>query len=207
MIFDYSEDRKKLINDNKRLKKENELLSKQCERYHLAAKGSKDGFWEWDIENDIYTVSINDKKRFDYNLKGKYFSIDSWKEIVHPKDLDKATGYLNDFISNKKNNYKNIYRIQTKEKGYRWILSKGKSYKDEYGNVIRIAGSHTDITEKLVLKKKLKKLRYFDELTSLPSKEKLKTIFDKKIRNGKFNNKIAGIYIDIDHFFFFFYKL
>lgn len=200
MIFNSSEDRKKLINDIKRLKKENKLLSKQCERYHLAAKGSKDGFWEWDIKNDIYTVSINDKKRFDYNLKGDHFSIKSWKEIVHPDDLDKATDYLKNFISKNKDNYKNIYRIQTKEQGYRWVLSKGKSFKDKNGKVIRIAGSHTDITEKLVLKKKLKRLKYFDELTSLPIKEKLKATFNKKIKNGEFDNRIAAIYVDIDYF-------
>jgi diguanylate cyclase (GGDEF)-like protein/PAS domain S-box-containing protein len=184
------------------LKKENEKLKEICKRYKLIIEGSNDGIWEWNIEKDIYTVSLRDREFFDYNLHDKELSISDWEKLVHHEDLEKSLNNLKDFISGKIPYYRNVYRMVDKNGKSRWILSKGKGIKNNCGVITHIAGSHTDITEKLEMEKELYELAYSDYLTKLSNREKMFRDFKEFVKNGVEEKQIAFFYIDIDEFGF-----
>lgn len=182
------------------LKKENEELKKICERYKLVIEGSNDGIWEWDVEKDIYKVSSKDRESFDYNIHVENFTLENWKNAIHPDDSEKAVFILEDFLDGHADFYENIYRMQNKNGDYRWVLSKGKGIKNEKGKVICIAGSHTDITDKIEMEKKLYNLAYSDYLTKLSNREMLFKDFKNLVKNDLGEKEVSIFYIDIDEF-------
>ena len=182
------------------LKEENKRLKKICERYKLVIEGSNDGIWEWDTEKDIYKLSLKDKKSFDYEESIDDVSINVWKKTLHPEDLGRAKINLDDFLTGKIDYYENVYRMQNKEGLYKWVLSKGKGIKNNQGKISYVAGSHTDITEKIEMEKQLYLLAYTDKLTKLSNREKLSKDFKKIIKRDLKNKKIVFFYIDIDEF-------
>lgn len=127
------------------------------QRYELVIEGSNDGIWEWDEKNQKYSFSIKNKDFLGYSVGEIEDSIEAWMSLLHPDDKEaskkKAEGLnlLNGGI------YENTYRLRCKNGNYRWILSRGKAQYDRNGNIVRIAGSHTDITDQLNLRASLQR--------------------------------------------------
>lgn len=119
---------------------------------------------------------------------------------LHPEDLDRAEKNLYDFLTGITDYYENVYRMQNKEGLYKWVLSKGKGIQNNQGKISYIAGSHTDITEKIEMEKQLYLLAYTDKLTKLSNREKLNKDFKEIIKRDLKNKKIVFFYIDIDEF-------
>jgi signal transduction histidine kinase len=68
---------------------------------------------------------------------------------VHPDDL---SGVVLPALQKQIDGYGDIYefdhRVQHKDESYRWIRARGSALRDDYGNISRIAGWHTDITDR-----------------------------------------------------------
>jgi diguanylate cyclase (GGDEF)-like protein/PAS domain S-box-containing protein len=126
-------------------------------KYDLSIQGANDGVWNWDIRNDNYNTSIMTKKNFGYTAEEQKSvnTMGKWQSYVHPDDISEGKYRLEEYISKGKNIYENIFRIRTASGDYRWILSRGKIIRDENGEPLRLAGSHTDLTEQLLLKENL----------------------------------------------------
>lgn len=167
----------------------------ELERYKLMLEGSKDEIWEWDINNNSYSIVFN--KQNNFSIIGKE-AIEEWKKLLHEKDRKYFDENLYMFLKCGEGIYENTYRVLDKDGAYRWIYSRGLGLKDETGKIIRMAGSHTDITQELELNEKLYRRAYYDQLTNLPNGEKNKIEFIKLKRIGL--RKAAFIYIDIDYF-------
>lgn len=126
-------------------------------KYDLSIQGANDGVWSWDIRNDQYNTSIMTKKNFGYSVKEQedVDTMGKWQSYVHPDDLPEGKYKLDRYIVEGKNIYENIFRIRTAGGDYRWILSRGKIIRDENGKPLRLAGSHTDLTDQMLLKENL----------------------------------------------------
>ncbi|WP_409228147.1 bifunctional diguanylate cyclase/phosphodiesterase [Gudongella sp. SC589] len=126
-------------------------------KYDLSIQGANDGVWSWDIRNDHYNTSIMTKKNFGYTVEEQNLvdTMEKWQSYVHPEDLPEGKHRLEEYISQGKNIYENIFRIRTSSGDYRWILSRGKIIRGENGEPLRLAGSHTDLTEQMLLKENL----------------------------------------------------
>lgn len=121
-------------------------------RFDLAVAGANDGIWEWDGRTDHYRVSENWLLSCGYDRSEIPNTLRQWRWMIHPEDLEKATKEWKAFVEGGSEAlYQSVYRIRCKEGSYRSILSKGVSVRDEKGKILRMAGSHTDITEQLNL--------------------------------------------------------
>ena len=74
--------------------------------------------------------------------------VDEWSNRVHPDHIGWVTQLIQDHFDQKSPFYISEHRVQCKDGSYKWILDRGQALWDENGNVIRMAGSHTDITER-----------------------------------------------------------
>lgn len=167
----------------------------ELDRYRLMLEGSKDEIWEWDIKNDLYHIVFNKQKNFPMKGIGP---IDNWKGLLHEKDKNHFDENLDIFLRCGEGIYENTYRVLDKDGNYRWIYSRGIGEKNKSGRIVRMAGSHTDITQELELNERLYKRAYYDQLTELPNGEKNKIEFIKLKRIGL--DSAVFLYIDIDYF-------
>jgi diguanylate cyclase (GGDEF)-like protein/PAS domain S-box-containing protein len=178
-----------------------DALAFDARRYKLAVEGSNDGIWDWDIVNDKAYISFKWKEMLNIsscefeNFEGVWF------ELIHPDDLNTFDEALTDYFDKRTPYFICEYRLKTKDNDYIWVLTKGKAIRDNRGNPTRMAGSHTNITDKKLAQEKINHLAYFDVVTDLANR----TLFEEKlndcISNTNSNKEMFGlIYLDLDNF-------
>ncbi|MDX2129427.1 MAG: PAS domain S-box protein [Chloroherpetonaceae bacterium] len=146
------------------------------ERYALAVEGSNDGIWDWDLQNDKVYYSSRWKQMIGYadHELGNTFSV--WESLIHPEDKKRVVKALNSYIRRETNQYQVEFRFRHKDGSYRWVYSRGVGVWDANGNVYRIAGSHTDITERKEFELQLESAKQAAELASKAKSEFIATI-------------------------------
>lgn len=126
---------------------ERDLLASQ-ERFALSVDGANDGLWDWDfITNEVY-FSDRYIEMLGYDKSEFQYDFENWKKRVLPEDLPKAIKDLDNYLDGTTNSYRTEFRMRHKKGHHVWILARGKAIKDEKGNWVRMAGSHSDITER-----------------------------------------------------------
>jgi len=121
--------------------------------------------------------------------------------LIHSSEKEKVVKRLNRYISSHFGSYEDVFRMKCNDGSYKWILSKGKAIWNVEGKVIRVAGSHTDISQQKLIENKLNTLAYFDILTTLPNRVSFEiNVNDLINKKCKSNSKFALVYMDIDNF-------
>ncbi|SHK47032.1 bifunctional diguanylate cyclase/phosphodiesterase [Paramaledivibacter caminithermalis] len=190
-----------LKNKFQEIKLSKEALAESEERYQLAVEGANGGIWDWDIKSNKMYISSRAKNILDYeDFEGEY-SIEVWKSLLHPDDKNKAIKTFYDYLNKKADSYNSVYRLRTQNGNYKWILSRGQAIWDENDEPIRIAGSHTDITEQKINEEKFLKLAYYDLITGLPNRAMFEKELIARISYAKkTKTKCALLYFDLDDF-------
>ncbi len=108
---------------------------------------TSDGFWEWDILKDKVKANSRYLDLLGLNDLQEEINFNTWKERLHPEDLELVLKYTDDFITGTENFKAIEYRIITDSGHVKWIIDKGKVVeRDKNGKSIRLAGAVTDIT-------------------------------------------------------------
>ena len=183
-------------------------VCKEHERLELALLASENGLWDWDLRNDNVYYSPRWKDMLGYSDNELKNEFSTWKDRVHPDDLELVLKDVQENIDGKKEYYKGSFRLKHKNGNWVWILAHGKAVFDENNLAIRMAGMHTDITKQKeaekTLREQTKTLDYqanHDHLTSLPNRVLFHDRLEQAIQKAKReNSKIALLFIDLDHF-------
>ncbi|RII27763.1 MAG: hypothetical protein CXR31_05925 [Geobacter sp.] len=133
-------------------------LRKSKERYILAVEGANDGIWDWDIENGTAFVSPRWKSMLGYGDDEISDIVREWQELIHPDDYQRSIDTINAYLAGLTKDYQMEYRLRHKDGSYRWILTRGTCVRDAEGKPRRLAGSHTDITERKADEERLNRL-------------------------------------------------
>jgi len=161
--------------------------------YRLAVEGAADGLWIYNVSSDRYLVSQRDRERFDFDLSQDVYSLESWQSLLHPDDVQQAVATFVSFLEGACDDYENTYRLRTRDGSYLWVKSRGIADRAPDGSIASVAGSHTDITNEIEQERLLYRLAYFDELTRLPNRTKLRRDFDSLKREG-----MVFLFVDVD---------
>ncbi|QEH37534.1 Sensor protein ZraS [Aquisphaera giovannonii] len=130
-------------------------LRKSREQFALAVRGSNDGLWDWDIENDTVFYSSRWKAQLGYRDEEIAPHFSEFESRIHPGDRDRVMLAIGKYLSGRLRTYSEEFRMRTKDGSYRWILARGVALRDSHGNPFRMAGSHTDTTERKEFESKL----------------------------------------------------
>ena len=145
-------------------------LRESEERYSLAVQGTNDGIWEWNIEKNTVYFSPRWKAIIGYGEDGFPDRYEEWISRIHPEDLGRVLKIRDDCLASG-NFFEMEYRLSHKDGSYRWINLRGTCLRDAGGRAVRMAGAHTDITErKEVAREKMaleKQLRHASKLEAL----------------------------------------
>ncbi|MBC8062888.1 MAG: EAL domain-containing protein [Clostridiaceae bacterium] len=174
-----------------------EFLRNSEEKYKLAVEGSNDIIWEINVKTKEIYVSEKWNEIVDNSVIEKR-SFRSFMKLVHKADLQRVLKTARDHIENKTEFYKCEFRIQLRDGSYKWMLIRGKALRNAQDEVIKIAGSMSDISERKEIEEKIKYMAYYDALTKLPNR----AIFIEKLETELNNKSSAGavMFIDLDNF-------
>lgn len=142
------------VTDQYRIKQQ---LVESNERFILAVDGSQDGIWDWNLRTNELFLSKRWKEMIGYGEDEVPGVIDSLERRIHPDDKLRVMKEMENYLSGRQKHYSCEFRLRNKNGSYIWVLARGEALFDESGRAYRMAGSHTDITER-----KLNEQAYID---------------------------------------------
>lgn len=126
-----------------------EALRESEKRFSLSMDVTSDGLWDWDIQTGIMYYSPGYFRMLGYEPNEFEKKIETWKNLIHPDDLDSAISNMEDCLKNITQNINVEYRMRAIDGSWRWILARGKAVaRDGHGTALRMIGTHVDITQR-----------------------------------------------------------
>ena len=154
------------------------------ERLELVTGASKDGFWDWNlVTGDVY-YSARWKEMIgylDYELPNELIS---WEKVIFEEDRVAVLKLIEDYNCGKASRFMTTQRFYHKNGSTVYILSQATHLKDANGQVVRMVGTHTDITELIDAQEALQQ-----------SEEHLRALLNA-IPDLMFRQRVDGTYLD-----------
>ena len=140
------------ITERKRIEQE---LRERTERYELVLAGAQSAIWDWDVPGRRVHFSSQWKA-----LRGVADEVgdseEEWSAGIHPDDAARVSAAIQDHLLGKTEVFAEEYRIRCTDGSLKWVSDRGIARRDASGNVIRMAGSQTDITERKQIEQALR---------------------------------------------------
>ncbi len=157
-------------------KRAEEALQVSQERYKLSTKAGNVGVWDWDVKTNRFYIDPVVKEILGYKDEEIPNDMEVWLTYVHPDDREPVMAAAKACLDGKTPEYVFEHRMLHKDGSVRWILSRGNVIRDQKENVVRMAGTDTDITERKRAREELQasESKYKTLLENLPQKVFLK---------------------------------
>ncbi len=134
------------VDITQRRQAEQELRASE-ERFSLITCGTRDGIWDWDLTTDQIYFSPRWKTMLNYQEDELANNFSTLQALIHPDDLGVALDNWTTCMEGETDGFTVEYRLKNKHGSYTWIRCRGITLHNDDGNPIRIAGSHTDISD------------------------------------------------------------
>jgi diguanylate cyclase (GGDEF)-like protein/PAS domain S-box-containing protein len=169
-----------------------EALKESEERYALAARGSNDGLWDWNLSANVVHFSPRWKAMLGDQEGEIGDRPEEWFERIHDADRERVKEEIAAHQKGLTPHFESEHRVLHKDGSFRWMLSRGVAVHDGSGNALRMAGSQTDITEGKVS----------DPLTGLPNRLLFIDRVGRLIKQTKRHKDqlFAVLFLDLDGF-------
>lgn len=122
-------------------------LREDNDRKRKALMVATDGYFEWDLKTDRLITDSN------YYMQAGYYpgefegTQEEWRKRVHPADLPMVEKNVRDYVDGLIDSYDVAYRFLRKDRSWMWIHARAVPLeKDRNGRILRLLGTHSDIT-------------------------------------------------------------
>lgn len=129
-------------------------VEKQRELELLLHRSTQEGVWDLDLKSNILRLSPRLKEMLGYRDYELENSIDTIKNLMLPEDYTVSCKLADNHIRYNIP-FHGIFRFWHKDGSLRYILSRAHIARGDYGEPIRMVGTHTDVTEQVLLKEKM----------------------------------------------------
>ncbi len=127
-------------------------------RHRLVLEGAAGGIWDWDVAGRRVHLSARWKAMRGYAEDEIGDAEAEWSSRIHPDDAPRVMAAVQAYFDGKADSFVCEYRTRRKDGSYIWVLNRGKGVRNAAGQVIRMAGSEVDITERKEAEARLRQL-------------------------------------------------
>jgi PAS domain S-box-containing protein len=120
----------------------------EATRFELAAEAVNGLIYDWDLKSDRVERTRGLEEVVGYTLEESEPTAKWWQDRVHPEDfakIDRNEAWEN---FSRKGRYCSEYRVLNKDGNYVWVEDRSIAVKDSRGNIVKIVGSTTNISER-----------------------------------------------------------
>jgi diguanylate cyclase (GGDEF)-like protein/PAS domain S-box-containing protein len=183
-------------------KQAEEALRESEARWSFALEGGGDCVWDWNLQSNEVSLSKGGKGMFGFADDEIGNSMSEWNARVHPEDVGRLLVHISDFFHQKQDKFVAEYRVRCKDDSWKWVLTRGMvSHRNEDGRVLRMIGTHTDLTERKQAEETIQRQAHYDVLTQLPNRRLFRDRLEQTIRTAKRDHTpFVLMLIDLDHF-------
>ena len=179
-----------------------EALRESEARWSFALEGGGDCVWDWNMQTNEVFLSKGGKAMFGFADDEIGNNMTEWNARVHPEDVARLLVQISDFFRQKQDKFMAEYRVRCKDDSWKWILTRGMvAHRNDEGRVMRMIGTHTDLTERKQAEETIQRQAHYDALTQLPNRRLFRDRLEQAIRLSKRDHSsFALMLIDLDHF-------
>jgi diguanylate cyclase (GGDEF)-like protein/PAS domain S-box-containing protein len=172
------------------------------ERRALALTGAGDMIWDWDVSSDKVFTSPETEAA----LGLKHGTLESpaakWLDILHQADRDRFRAALDGVLEQRRGRVVQDFRMRTADGHYLWFALRARPVVGSDGEVVRLVGTITDVTEFKTAEERLLHDAVHDNLTGLPNRalflDRLKAVLGLAKSDPALRPTV--LVIDIDRF-------
>ena len=135
-----------------------EALSASERRLSRALEAADEGLWEWNLATGKVFFSPRYSTMLGYEPGELSPGFETWSSLLHPEDRAASENLVASHIrSRRKEPFVMEFRMRSKTGEWTWIEARGRCVEwDEEGLPIRLAGIHTDISQRKEAERALK---------------------------------------------------
>ena len=184
-----------------RLRAEREIAASEA-RYALAATGAHDGLWDWDLAAGTVYFSPRWKEIVGCADDEVGHTPNEWLGRIHPDDRMRVHGELFRPGEPSGSLFESEHRIGHRDGSWRWVLVRGVRVVDRHGEVVRMAGSQSDVSARKRFEEQLVHDALHDTLTGLPNRGLFLDRLERAIAYTERHpdHHFAVFFLDLDRF-------
>jgi len=141
------------------------------ERRALALTGAGDLIWDWDVSADKVFTSPETESMLGLKRGTLDGPATQWVDVVHPSDRDRFRAALDSVIEQGRGRLVQDFRMRTPDGHSLWFTMKARPVVGSDGEVIRLVGTLTDVSEAKIAEERLLHDAVHDNLTGLPNRQ------------------------------------
>src|SRR5262245_32750613 len=172
------------------------------ERRALALTGAGDLIWDWDVSSDKIFTSPETEHVLGLKRGTLEGPAAHWLEVLHPLDRDRFRASLDGVLEQRRGRLNLDFRLRTPDGHYMWFALKARPVVGSDGEVVRLVGTLTDVTEFKTAEERLLHDAVHDNLTGLPNRQLFLDRLEAVLAFGKADTAIRPtvMVIDLDRF-------
>ena len=177
-------------------------LVSDMERRALALTGAGDLVWDWDVAADKVFTSPETEQALGLKPGTLEGPAAEWLDVLHPIDRDRFRSALDRVLEQRRGRLVLDFRLRGADGHFLWFELKARPVVGSDGEVVRLVGTLTDVTDFKTAEERLLHDAVHDNLTGLPNRELFLDRLDTALGFAKANSGIRPtvMVIDLDHF-------
>ncbi|WP_412058311.1 EAL domain-containing protein [Bartonella sp. DGB2] len=148
-----------------------EGLFSDLERQAFAIMGAGDVVWDWDVRRNRVSVNPDLSIYLGSAAAKLYGKIRDWRALLHIDDQDRFYTLFDMVLESRKGRIDQTFRLRSGDGHYHWFTLKARPVVGIDGEIIRIVGILSNITEHKKAQERLLHDSIYDNLTDLPNQQ------------------------------------